>query len=131
MTERWVTRPDRGAENGLGATAEGAARPGTSRTVERTGTERASRLAGVPALLAQPFSSGPMRAKPAMASGMATLSPMPGTRTAAGVPSPRANRPAEAAPTTATHSAVRMSIQAALVSLPVPRPCRTATGQLA
>src|SRR5580700_3097686 len=93
--------------------------------------ERASRSAGVPAALAQPCSSGPTAIHRINAPIEATLPAMPRKRRAVNLGPAWARRQTSAAITAPTHTATRPSAQSDLVSVPVPRPWITPTGQLA
>ena len=85
----------------------------------------------MPARRAQPVSSGPATAKIAIAIGAITAAVAAGARRPSGTPSAREIRTNVATVTAATQAAVSASIHHTFVSLPVPRPWRTAIGQLA
>src|SRR5947209_3848982 len=82
---------------------------------------------GAPARRDQGGASGPAMARTTSASGVIIVAARAGVRTLGR--SERAMRIATATTTAARHATVSRSIHAAAASLPVPRPCATATGQ--
>ena len=93
--------------------------------------EEASRLDGVPARRAQPDSRGPVIVQAAMTMGTTRLAPRPARRGTRGSGQPATTRHQTARMTAPTQPKVTRSIQVALGSVPVPRPCTTASPQQA
>ena len=89
----------------------------------------ASSGTGVPARRAQPGWSGPRNVNIAVASGIPISAVIPAARRGPG-PARDSRQPAAAA-TAARHSTSTASSTGSRVSVPVPRPCHSATGQLA
>src|SRR5579859_5326819 len=85
---------------------------------------------GVPARRAQPFCSGPITANAAIPAGAAIASIVVPVRSAGTGLALRLILISTAATTAATQMTVSTSIHHDLTSVPVPRPCSTATGQL-
>src|SRR5450755_311260 len=91
----------------------------------------ASNALGVPARAAQPAASGPPGSHTSSPSGTTAEAIRAVTRAPALAGQPAVARATTATIMTITQPPVTASIQAILVSLPVPRPCSTATGQQA
>ncbi len=93
------------------------------------GVARASRAVGVPLRFAQPVDSGPDGNQAMSAAGTASEAASAPALTPAWFGQPAEARAQTAAITVSTHAPVTRSSQCVFASLPVPRPCTTATGQ--
>ena len=91
----------------------------------------ASSVGGVPARRAQPGFNGPCSANATVPTTEAATSARAPSRSPARAGQSRSRRAASAATTPATHAAVSSCSHAERASVPVPRPCSTATGQQA
>src|SRR5690242_4458433 len=104
---------------------------GADAVVARALDAPASRCVGVPAVRAHPGRSGPAYANPVSATGKRTLATTPATRHERFCGHPTETRHQTASTTASTQHAVTTSIHPTFTSVPVPRLCRTAVGQLA
>src|ERR1039458_689878 len=90
----------------------------------------ASKYDGVPARFAHPGASGPLGSQTSSARGPIVERAIAVTRAPRWPGHPAAARATTATTMTATQTPASVNIHVVLVSLPVPRPCNSATGQL-